>query len=574
MKIPIAKQSFNNVHSSEIYRAMEREAVKKGFFDPSPEEIVRLAAEQTDFIRESSVIDAKSTGDLFADVSKLVDGLKRRGYVVQAEEISNNLLMYKQAECALYNLKMETNQEYTDLAHPEGNADIVDAGELGEIETQQSMADKILAVVRKTPTGKLASLAETVVKLAQDVGPAVIAFGNIQAKLKAFPKLDVDKVSFTTISTTIATSTAYVEMAEANSIKGVSLPAISSYERMTEYLNKIVGDSKNSNSFVDFVNNNIKTDTAKVIELATACKHPNPSVFAKTSYSLVKVLPSNSNVEIIPGIPTTVVDQGAGPMPLAAIKAIYKDNSAKIDSFASSLKEDIYSIWILVIDGNFTTSYLEPNPITLSQDTQGIWSSYVTNYAEPVFGKENQIWNTVNASIKTFANEISDEIYSLATSVKTPDSEDYKKQIEYLNSIKSTFDNILSKAKGKALIDTLAILSATETAKINSWRKELSDIFDKSETDILEEGGVETIDTKNMLAATDEAIMAWRTNLKTTKDKRKAMNNISTLKNFRKTVRASGKSAEGVRAFLAANKYKNVDDYVSEMKDIANMARQ
>lgn len=167
----------DNLYQSEVYRELERQAVKKGFFKPTDAELVKLAAQevqQTQSINQE--VDTSASDDLIVDVARLAYAMRRKGLVTQAEDLEQKLVMFKQAENAFYNVTKETNEDLMNFAHRDGDVNIIEgSGDLGTFETLQSVADKILAVTRKEPTGKqpinrLAALASMINKVAQQGG--------------------------------------------------------------------------------------------------------------------------------------------------------------------------------------------------------------------------------------------------------------------------------------------------------------------------------------------------------------------------------------------------------------------
>jgi len=191
----IAKYN-KNLHASEVFRELERQAAKKGFFNPTEEEQVTLAAQT---VAEKKVAiasdDLQETEDLVLDVAMLATALRDRGLTKQADEIENNLVMFKQAESALYNVTEETNKDFIDFAHREGDFQVV-PGDYGAVETVESAAEKILAVVRKTPTGKLpkeASLAGLASLIKEAELPAASTTGAGSGNVETL-KVDYDTV--------------------------------------------------------------------------------------------------------------------------------------------------------------------------------------------------------------------------------------------------------------------------------------------------------------------------------------------------------------------------------------------
>ena len=163
-----------NLYKSEVYRELERRAVKKGFFEPTDEEKINIAAQKVESARKiNAPVDTSITNDLTLDIAKLALAMRRKGFIALAEDVEQKLMLYKVAESGLYNVTVEKNKDFIEMAHRDGDVDIVGAGELGTVETIQSIADKILAVTRKQPTGKLGELAKGILRQAQlpvDIG--------------------------------------------------------------------------------------------------------------------------------------------------------------------------------------------------------------------------------------------------------------------------------------------------------------------------------------------------------------------------------------------------------------------
>jgi len=167
----------DNLHQSEVYRELERQAVKKGFFKPTENELVKLAAQEVEITENiNRQVDVSPSDDLIQDVARLAYAMRRKGFITQAEDLEHKLVIYKQAENSLYNVTQETNADFIGFAHRDGDVNLIDgSGDLGDFETIQSVADKILAVTRKQPTGKqpmdrLAAFASMINKVAQQGG--------------------------------------------------------------------------------------------------------------------------------------------------------------------------------------------------------------------------------------------------------------------------------------------------------------------------------------------------------------------------------------------------------------------
>src|SRR5690606_2960678 len=105
----VIQKYTNNLYLSEVYRELERQAVRKGHFDPTPEEMVKSAASKiTQHNSVNQKIDPTPSGDLLQDISRLTYALRRKGFVSQAEDIEQKLITYKIAENEFYNVKIDT----------------------------------------------------------------------------------------------------------------------------------------------------------------------------------------------------------------------------------------------------------------------------------------------------------------------------------------------------------------------------------------------------------------------------------------------------------------------------------
>ena len=98
----VIQKYTQNLYASEVYREFERQAVRAGKFDPTPEEIVKAGAfkiAQAESINQP--IDVTPSNDLVNDVVRLAYAMRRKGFVNYAEELETKLVLYKQAESAL-----------------------------------------------------------------------------------------------------------------------------------------------------------------------------------------------------------------------------------------------------------------------------------------------------------------------------------------------------------------------------------------------------------------------------------------------------------------------------------------
>lgn len=154
----------SNFSESEVMRSLERLAIERGEFDPTPEEVVKTAASKLP--KKEKAIE--ETDSLFADIVQLAEHLRGKGFVQEAEEIETNLMMYKKAEKHLYNVHDETGEDFLNYVYKDGDKEVAPAKEdYGVVHTPQSAAKKIRETVDKKPTGELKEAANAILKGAQ-----------------------------------------------------------------------------------------------------------------------------------------------------------------------------------------------------------------------------------------------------------------------------------------------------------------------------------------------------------------------------------------------------------------------
>ena len=106
-------------------------------------------------------VQAEDTS-LTATILKLCNKLRAEGHNKYAESVENKFVNYKTAGVHLYQAHKETGEDLVDQAHPDGDNKIVSdvSDNNGDIETIVSKHKKIVDIVNKQPTGKLASYVE------------------------------------------------------------------------------------------------------------------------------------------------------------------------------------------------------------------------------------------------------------------------------------------------------------------------------------------------------------------------------------------------------------------------------
>ncbi len=157
---------------------------------PTMRELERLAAAKDEhkvaiasrIVKKASAEPMQShepTDDLFADLINLAIGLRDHGMVKQAEELELKITNYKIADVHLYRAHDEDGDDVINAAHRDGEVTIAPSSKgYGVIETQLTSHKKIVDIVNKKPTGKLANANK---KALVDVAAAL----NMSLKKKA-----------------------------------------------------------------------------------------------------------------------------------------------------------------------------------------------------------------------------------------------------------------------------------------------------------------------------------------------------------------------------------------------------
>lgn len=234
----VIQKYTNNLYASEVYRELERQAVRNGHFKPSEEQQIKVAAQRVEQQAEiNKPIDVTPSNDLVQDVARLAYAMRRKGYVVQADDLEQKLVMFKKAESDLYNVTQEKNKDFIQFSHRDGDVEIIEgAGELGTIETIESLAEKIRAVTLKQPTGKLAALANMIVKIAdgtvppEDWNKSVSIFNSARDKFDE--GVDLSKIAFTQTPRTEQLMRLY------QTYTGVDVATIQTFNQVSDILSR------------------------------------------------------------------------------------------------------------------------------------------------------------------------------------------------------------------------------------------------------------------------------------------------------------------------------------------------
>src|SRR5574338_644538 len=131
---------------SPIMRSLEKVAREKGLVKDEP--IAKTASAPT--------IDLAPSGNLMSNVLKLCAGLRASGFDKYASELELAYLNYKRAN-TLYETSKEKGEDLVDEAHPKGSHKLEGVDGDAVIETILDNHLKMVELVNKKPTGKLAS---------------------------------------------------------------------------------------------------------------------------------------------------------------------------------------------------------------------------------------------------------------------------------------------------------------------------------------------------------------------------------------------------------------------------------
>lgn len=131
---------------------------------PTMRSLVKVAT-QKGLIKEEILVKTASvakqadyapSGNLIVNILKLCSGLRDLGLEDNAAELESKFLNYKQAQ-SIYETSKETGEDVVDMAHPDGSHKVSDIEGDAVVETILDQHLKMINVVNKKPTGKLAS---------------------------------------------------------------------------------------------------------------------------------------------------------------------------------------------------------------------------------------------------------------------------------------------------------------------------------------------------------------------------------------------------------------------------------
>src|SRR5271166_552755 len=164
------------LQDSEIFRSFEFVAHKKGWLpSEAPAALTKQASEQTSLA---------ATNNLDETILRLASALRASDFAKYADNLESKFINYKTAKVNLYQAHKETGDDLLNEAHPEGDVKMADAeNEGGVIETLQSRHKKIVDMINKAPTGKLASVNDVINQVKIALGPGAQVGGAREVEL-------------------------------------------------------------------------------------------------------------------------------------------------------------------------------------------------------------------------------------------------------------------------------------------------------------------------------------------------------------------------------------------------------
>lgn len=164
---------------SAIMRSLEKQALNNGSIQPD----IMVKSAST----ENEVVDLYPSDNLMLDLVKLCAGLRQARLNKHAEEIESKFVQYKRAQ-TLYQVSKETGDDLVNAAHPDGSHQLEGVSGDSVIETILDRHQKMLDIVDKKPTGKLANL-----NAIQSIKIALGAF-DIEIEREKFARREMDKI--------------------------------------------------------------------------------------------------------------------------------------------------------------------------------------------------------------------------------------------------------------------------------------------------------------------------------------------------------------------------------------------
>lgn len=563
----IAKYT-DNLYASEVYRELERQAVRKGQFKPTDEELVKLAAQQINQEKPEPPLSAEPSDDLVQDVARLAYAMRRKGFVAQAEDLEQKLLLYKTAESALYNVTPESNMDFVHFSHRDGDVEIIEgSGELGTVETIDSLAKKIRDIAEKEPSGKAPGKSASLEELAALIKEAASEFANvyrtINEKIDAFPLISGLGLTFAgkNFVTDTAARDLYVKLAKKD---------VATVQRAAEMYRWMLSKGFRELThpeFLAFIQKNLE-NANPVREVANKLGVEIQSMNGVSGYTF----------------------GGKEVYTLSDLTAKYpeRDNSKLAQFNPNSIYLQTLRLYGTADKGTNTPVGWMLNSQKASDYAERLRQAYYTNFSDPAYGAYFADLNKANELIKGLPGQMYNRVRGAR--VKDPGKvRDRFGAIDLDKALKPVFDsqkainNALNSNEGKWTIAGLGALGYKEHADtIRKWGEEiLTTTFPEAQTAISGKE-VEVVDISPAFAKMDEAIRFWNETGRLTRDpnvKAGAGRNIDQVEALRTAISGVGlegsarKSRDQLDKQLSANDYASFRELLADLDTVIERAK-
>lgn len=639
----IAKYT-ENLYASEVYRELERQAVRKGHFKPTEEQQIKLAAVQVEQKRRiNRPIDASPSDDLVQDIARLAFAMRRKGFISQAEDLEQKLVVYKQAETdmykvtpgndfapfenpegefsvadgelgvvetldsaakkirsitekeptgklsslvkelgltkeassPLYDVTSEKNKDFFEFAHRDGDVEIIEgSGELGKIETIESLAKKIREMVGRNPTGKAPSKNASLEAFAGYIKTAVEpefkgVYDGINNKIRQLPNIQGLALGKVMARTRFSGNPEMLKLYAA--LSGIPEDTVRKAVQVTEMATSLGFTKFNSQEFVNFVKGG---DFTKITALANALGVDASPINSVGQYRVPDGSVFNSVAALTqryPGWDFSRIPQNSNPLGLIGI-----DLKRSVAQVLLSADKTAYEDFRYIVPEN-AQAYGEQ------------LSRAFSSVATPVWGANWEIVRGIHERVNTVPDNFVKAISNAA--VAAPDT--------LVNDITGVLDMdkglapiYTSKDKVQKAYDglgkeTLLILKGmgrqAEAAALEKWYAEINVVFANAQKSLLEKGGESTVDVTPAIDKMNTAINLWRSAAKKAPRDQKVQTNVSTniksVMDLRNVIRNVGlsdsnsKPKNRLRAVLTGEGYKNFDELLKDLDQVVAQAR-
>ena len=563
---------IEDLDSSEVYREFERQAFRKGFPETktTEQDLVKTAALKLSQENEANQkADLTPSDSLNQDIARLIIAMKLKGLVSQADDIEQNFVMFKQAENNLYNLNLDENGNILDFAHRDGDVNIIEgSGELGAIETPQSAAEKILAVVRKTPSGKAPSKEASLRVIASLIKDSQISgakesimapiYRKVNDKIDEFPNITGLNLSFTGQNFQTNRNSRLLYSSVTDIPDAVVKKAADMYRWMlARGFNKI-----DHTEFLNLIRNNMN-DATPVREVATQLRQEVNSLNGVSAYR-------------------------AGPN-----GQLFTDRKGDVSTLVQLNPRSIYIQVVRVYGVGDNLRYKHKgwqlNEQAAHAYAEKLRQAYYTIWSDPAYGKN---WATLTAA-NAKVNQLPETLYHNVLNSKVQDPGDVtdedgdvdskKSLVPIYNSQRSIY-NLLESEEGKQAVAALDYLSDIGLGKaVRAWSKRMNDVYKRAEAKVVERAGTSMVDispaVKKMRSAIGHLTKAVDILPKKSDARREARERISTIEGLIGSLLSIGsrdnmsKSSDELRDILEENGYRDFNDLLTSLDEVEASAK-